>query len=122
MYSNDCHSVNLTLAKPYCLPNANITHYGLFAEASYQNIVVTANFTESTFNFILSEYNISRCEAQYINFSLCAFNLAGKGDFRHLNVFLPGNESCCTSPDKITTVLQPCKYELCLLRACSLNM
>ncbi len=95
-FVNDSQSVNITLDKPYCLPHAVISHYGSEVHVPNQNKTVMTNFTNPAISFIFSEHNISRCESQYINISLCAYNRAGEGEFSPaVEVFVPSDMDYC---------------------------
>ena len=110
-FINDSNGVNITLVEPYSLVGATISQYGLTAQVSSQNLTVWVNFTTSTFNFVFTEYNISMCQDQNVSFSLCAYNAAGKGDFRHASVFVPGNNRHCDAATSTTRswILLACK-------------
>ena len=93
-FVNDSQSVNITLDKPYCLPGAVISHYGSEIHVPNQNMTILTNFTisNSEISFVFSEHNISRCDSQYINISLCAYNRAGEGEFSPaVEVFVPSD-------------------------------
>lgn len=109
-YKTDSTSVNMSLTKPYCLPGAQIAHYGCLAQFSEQNLTIMTNFTDPEFNFVFSEFNITRCLDQYINFSLCAYNAAGEGDFTHINVFLPKRDEYCHNTATAPTTLSSFYY------------
>ncbi len=98
-FVNDSQSVNITLDKPYCLPGAVISHYGSEVHVPNQNMTILTNFnitSNSEISFVFSEHNISRCESQYINISLCAYNRAGKGEFSPaVEVFVPSDMDYC---------------------------
>ncbi len=97
-FVNDSQSVNITVDKPYCLPGAVISHYGSEVHAPNQNMTILTNFTisNSEISFVFSEHNISRCESQYINISLCAYNRAGEGEFSPaMEVFVPSDMKYC---------------------------
>ncbi len=112
---NDSQSVNITLDKPYSLSGAQISHYGSEVYVPNQNKTILTNFTNPAISFIFSEHNISRCDSQYINISLCAYNLAGEGEFSHVEVFVPSDMNYCdqllmSGPDSLLT----CKFSLYL--------
>ncbi len=119
---NDSQSVNITLDKPYCLPGAVISHYGSEVHVPNQNKTILTNFTNPEISFVFSEHtDISRCDSQYINISLCAYNLAGEGEFSYVEVFVPSDMKYCDPKDvdrslicKFSLYLQP-NFDLCPL-------
>ena len=94
------HGVSLSFVQPYSLPGSVITYYECIVKHTVNvgncpSQELRLNLTDTQFDFVFSDYNItSRCEDQYIEFNIAAYNPAGMGTYASKTVIIPGDQLC----------------------------
>ena len=104
------HGVSLSFVRPYSLPGSVITYYECIVKHSVVNCPsqeLRLNLTDTQFDFAFSDYNItSRCEDQYIEFNVAAYNPAGMGTYASKDCYHPRGSIVCSAwkPGKMFSV------------------
>ena len=89
LVDDENNSIKLTWTPPQSL--APINGYKLYW-INIAEVEIPGN--DSGYNFVFSDYGISRCDNQVFLFSLRGYNPGGLGAFSNISVNVPANAMC----------------------------